>query len=169
MRYLAERLVCLAMGLSALLSAVQSIAAGNAGILVEAEARESVDMIELNHFHDVLGRHVYDQVIFYDWSPERQEFHVRAWMLVDDREQSRRPGKNYSSGRYVVRWFDHEQKFNRCITASAYRESWTQIDPERANKKLLDERQRVLLIKRSFDVTTPQSLEIAEELPEVTP
>ena len=29
--------------------------------------RESVDLIELNHFYDEHGRLVFDQVIFYDW------------------------------------------------------------------------------------------------------
>ena len=45
-------------------------------------ARESVDLIELNHFYDEQGRLVFDQVIFYDWSAADARYNVRAWRLV---------------------------------------------------------------------------------------
>ncbi len=113
---------------------------------------EQVDLIELNHFHDCLGRHVYDQVIFYEWSEEHQQYHVRAWCLVEDREpENRRPIRSYTDDRYSVRWYDRDQNLNRCITSLHFRESWTQVDPERANKKLLDERHRTALIKRKLE------------------
>ena len=113
---------------------------------------EQVDLIELNHFYDCLGRHVYDQVIFYEWSEEHLQYHVRAWCLVEDRElENRRPVRSYSDDRYYVRWHDRDQNLNRCLTSLHFRESWTQVDPERANKKLLDERQRTALIKRKLE------------------
>jgi hypothetical protein len=113
---------------------------------------EEVDLIELNHFHDCLGRHVYDQVIFYEWSDELQRYHVRAWCLVEDRETvSRRPTRSYTDNRVYVRWHDRDQNLNRHISSKHYRESWTQVDPERANKKLLDERLRTSLVKRSVE------------------
>ncbi len=122
-----------------------------------AERHEQVDLIELNHFHDCLGRHIYDQVIFYAWSPEKHEYHVRAWCLVEDREiQNRRPERSYSDDRYHVRWHDRDQNLSRHITSEHYRESWTQVDPERANKKLLDERDRVSLIKRIAPPPVPE-------------
>ncbi len=52
--------------------------------------RETVAMVELNHFYDDLGRHAYDQVIFYEWSEEYCRYHVIAWCLVED-DQSRLP------------------------------------------------------------------------------
>ncbi len=129
---------------------------------------EQVDLIELNHFHDCLGRHVYDQVIFYEWSEEHLQYHVRAWCLVEDRElENRRPVKSYSDDRYHVRWHDRDQNLNRCITSLHFRESWTQIDPERANKKLLDERQRTALIKRKLD--PPKAIEEPVESPGISP
>ena len=116
------------------------------------EVTEHVDLIELNHFHDCLGRHVYDQVIFYEWAPDASRYHVRAWCLIEDRDLiNRRPTKRYSDNLYEVQWQDRDQNLLRIITGKHYRESWTQIDPERANKKLLDERERTVLIRRSVN------------------
>jgi len=126
---------------------------------------EEVDLIELNHFHDCLGRHVYDQVIFYEWSAELQRYHVRAWCLVEDREpSSRRPTQTYTDNRHHVQWHDRDQHLNRKISSQHFRESWTQVDPERANKKLLDERLRTSLVKRTIEhpKPTPQTIETAE-------
>lgn len=111
-------------------------------------AQEHVDLIELNHFYDQQGRHVYDQVIFYEHSPETGRFLVRAWCLVEDREHfNRRPIKNIETNLYQVDWADKEQGLTRRITSRLFRESWTQLDPERANKKLLDERSRISLVQ----------------------
>ena len=116
------------------------------------EVTEHVDLIELNHFHDCLGRHVYDQVIFYEWAPDASRYHVRAWCLIEDKDLvNRRPTKRYSDNLYEVQWQDRDQNLLRIITGKHYRESWTQIDPERANKKLLDERERTVLIRRSVN------------------
>jgi hypothetical protein len=113
---------------------------------------ESVDLIELNHFHDCTGKHVYDQVIFYEWSIEALAYRVRAWALVEDKDATnRRPIRCYETDMYRVRWHDRDQNIMRCISSRHFRESWTQIDPERANKKIFDERQRVCLTKRTFD------------------
>ena len=109
---------------------------------------EFVDLIELNHFYDQRGRLVYDQVIFYERAPETGRFQVRAWCLVEDREcLNRRPIRNYKTQLYQVDWFDTDQRLLRRITSRLYRESWTQIDPERANKKIHDERSRIAMIQ----------------------
>ena len=109
---------------------------------------EFVDLIELNHFYDQRGRLVYDQVIFYERAPETGRFQVRAWCLVEDREGlNRRPVKNYETQLYHVDWFDTDQRLLRKITSRLYRESWTQIDPERANKKIHDERSRIAMVQ----------------------
>ena len=110
---------------------------------------ESVDCIELNHFHDQKGKLVYDQVIFYERAPETGRFRVRAWCLVEDREVlDRRPVKNEETGVYRVDWFDSDKRVKRKITSRMFRESWTQLDPERENKKVHDERLRRCLISR---------------------
>ncbi len=107
---------------------------------------DRVDLIELNHFYDDLGRHQYDQVIFYEWSPDYCRFHVIAWCLVED-DQGRMPKREAGSREYVVRWFDRDSKIQREVRSKLYRETWSQVDPERANKKLIDEKYRVSLLR----------------------
>jgi MarR-like DNA-binding transcriptional regulator SgrR of sgrS sRNA len=98
------------------------------------------DMLELNHFHDYEGRPAFDQVILWKWDQLYSEYHVSEYYMVDQgksTEDNRVPQKNYSSGLYEA-W-----KGTNKVIAPHYRESWTQIDPERADKKKLDERLRV--------------------------
>ena len=109
---------------------------------------EHVDLIELNHFYDQHGRLVYDQVIFYERAPDTGRFQVRAWCLVEDRESlNRRPTKNYQSELYEVDWYDTDQRLLRKVSSRLYRESWSQVDPERANKRMHDERLRLSMIQ----------------------
>jgi len=111
------------------------------------QASESVDLIELNHYYDTRGRLIYDQVVFWEINPTNKRFQVRAWCLVDDREDlDRRPIKNESTGRWSVVWRDGDKRVMRHITSQQYRESWTQTDPERDDKKRHDERLRVALV-----------------------
>ncbi len=107
---------------------------------------ERVDLIELNHFYDDLGRNMYDQVIFYEWSPDYRRYHVIAWCLVEN-DLGRMPSKVVGSDDYVVRWHDRDSKVRREVRSNLYRETWTRVDPERANKKLLDEKLRTSLIR----------------------
>lgn len=107
---------------------------------------EQVDMIELNHFYDPLGRHVYDQVIFYHISPETGKFRVRAWCLIEDRESlSRRPLRDAQTSTVRVDWYDDNQKLLRRLSSKLFRESWTQVDPERSDKVQLEEKLRLSL------------------------
>ena len=128
---------------------------------------EYVDLIELNHFFDQQGRLVYDQVVFYERAPETGKFQVRAWCLVEDREYlNRRPVKNQETELYQVDWFDTDQRLLRKITSRLYRESWTQVDPERSNKKFHDERLRISLVQNPKKFLQSQSQEPDE--PKVT-
>lgn len=121
---------------------------------------EYVDLIELNHFFDQQGRLVYDQVVFYERAPETGRFQVRAWCLVEDREYlNRRPVKNQETELYQVDWFDTDQRLLRKITSRLYRESWTQVDPERSDKKFHDERLRISLIQNPKKFLPPQPQE----------
>jgi hypothetical protein len=114
------------------------------------EVSETVDLTELNHFHDENGCHVYSQLIFYDWDEAKGRHVVRAWRLVD------RPIK-LQSNRFA--WYDRDEFRNREIVAKYTKESWSQVDPERANKKILDEKLRTGLIKTGNKDTEP-SLEL---------
>lgn len=113
---------------------------------------ENVDLIELNHAYDTKAKHIYDQVIFYELDPVTGKFFVRAWCLTDDNnvasDENRRPIKNHTNDLYEVYWNDtlHSKPIRRKIKSHLYRESWTQIDPEKENKNILEERLRVPLI-----------------------
>lgn len=114
-------------------------------IKADLTARDDCDLVELNSFFDCNARHVYDQIIFYEWSPSLNRYHVRAWVLSEGDKQ---PTKRYSDDKYIVRYTDRDSNLPRVIVSPHYRRSWTQIDPERANKKLLDESERHGFVKR---------------------
>ena len=104
-------------------------------------ARQRVDLIELNHFVDEEGREVFRQVIFYDWSKAHKRYHVRAWRLI--KKPSQLPQQRWDPKIYQCTW--HDDDVVRQVWSESMRETWTQKDPERANRKLLPEDQRVPL------------------------
>jgi hypothetical protein len=102
-------------------------------------ARESVDLVELNHFYDENGNLVFDQVIFWDWSERSARYQVRDWRLVRHEVQLPRPdccGRKF----WTVLWNDCG--VNRAITAHAYRETWTQYDVELYEREILPKERR---------------------------
>lgn len=111
------------------------------GRIDPSAARQRVDLIELNHFIDDQGREVFRQVIFYDWSQSRRRYHVRAWRLV--KEPRELPQRRWDPPIHECTW--HDDHLLRQVWAPAFRETWSQRDPERANRKLLPEDQRVPL------------------------
>ncbi|MEM6470341.1 MAG: hypothetical protein AAF802_12365 [Planctomycetota bacterium] len=97
-----------------------------------------VDLVEYNHFLDDNGREVFRQVVFFDWSPERHQFEVRAWRLI--KHPSQVPAKDFRSDTYVTRWQD--KTVERVVHAESLRETWSQRDPERVNREIIPESQR---------------------------
>lgn len=123
------------------------LATGNA--TVRSQIAEHVALIELNHFYDASGKPVYDQVMFYELAPETGRFQVRAWCLVEDREQlNRRPVRDQVTDLVTVDWYDVDRRVRRRITSKLFRESWTQSDPERDNKRVHPEKLRIGLATR---------------------
>lgn len=104
----------------------------------ESVAAESCDLIELNHFYDERGRLVFDQVIFFDWSAAESRYNVRAWRLVKDPAQL--PAIAWETRRYTSTWQDGERL--RTITATHFRETWTQEDPELLERRHLPKAKR---------------------------
>ncbi len=100
---------------------------------------EVVDVIELNHMFDVRGKPTFDQIIFWDFDPPTGRLHVRAWILSD---QDKYPVMG-ANGLRSVSW--KEGKYSRVVVGSLYRESWTTIDPEIANQRILNPSDRVCL------------------------
>jgi hypothetical protein len=101
-------------------------------------ARETVDLIELNHFYDEHGRLVFDQVIFYDWSAGEGRYNVRAWRLVKNPAQL--PQRDWKDGGYSAMWQDGEQI--RHIRSKSISETWTQYDPELVEREYLPKEKR---------------------------
>lgn len=101
-------------------------------------AEESVDLIEVNHFFDEHGRQVFDQTIFYDWCPVQGRYNVRAWRLF--KSASQMPHRNWRTGSYDAVW--HDGAVFRKVRAAAFRESWTQYDPELIERDYLPKDQR---------------------------
>ena len=101
------------------------------------------DLVELNHFINPVGRRLYQQVIFYDWSPVRNEYVIRQWRLV--RSPSHLPQPTAGGSQYVTRWTQDHQRFE--VHAKRFRETWTQDDPERRNRDRLAEEHRLPLFR----------------------
>jgi hypothetical protein len=109
---------------------------------------EHVDAIELNHNFDGRGRLIFDQVIFWERTPTTGRFQVRAWCMVDDRDVVNRRPIQTDNGLYECVIVDSDQRLVRRIVSRVYRESWTQNDPERDDRKHHAESLRVSLVKR---------------------
>jgi len=114
---------------------------------IEDVAVDRVDLVELNHFHDEQGKQVFDQIIFYDWSPTRGRYNVLAWRLL--KHPSQLPVRDWSTGDYVTVWRDNA--IVREVRAQTMRESWTQYDPELIERSFLPKDQRRELRKRPLD------------------
>lgn len=104
----------------------------------EDVAREQVDLVEVNHYYDEQGRLVFDQTIFYDWSPENSRYMVRDWRMV--KSPSQLPQRNWHDGGYLAVWQDGEVL--RRVHAQAMRETWTQYDPELVEREYLPKEKR---------------------------
>lgn len=99
--------------------------------------RESTDLVELNHFYDDCGKLVFDQTIFYDWHPAESRYHVRAWRLT---KQAGLVPLQVGPKGWVCRWQDGEQL--RWVWSHSFRETWTQYDPELAEREILPKERR---------------------------
>jgi len=110
----------------------------NPGPPTEQMVVDRVDLVEVNHYYDEHGRHVFDQTIFYDWCPVQCRYNVRAWRLV--KTVSQLPHRDWRTGEYVAVW--HDGSVLRKVRADSFRESWTQYDPELIEQDYLPKDQR---------------------------
>lgn len=116
-----------------------------AGLVKTNDKQFYCDMIELNNKYDDKCIHVYSQIIFWKKNPSNGKYEVMEFIMVEDRESlNRRPIKQ-NDERYHVYYKNSEQDKIYHIISPIYKESWTQIDPEIENKKLVPERQRFKL------------------------
>ncbi len=131
------------LGASILVWLAIGVAPGDFTNSTDPVAKQRVDLIELNHFIDQEGREVFRQVLFYDWSPRHRQYIVRAWRLV--KSESLIPRRRWSPPGYECVW--HDDGILRQVTAGSYRETWTQHDPERANRLVVAEEDRIPLLQ----------------------
>ena len=129
------------LSIAAVLGAVTLYAHVFGAVPHDTMIRDAVDVIEVNHFYDDCGRHVFDQQIFWDWSGTR--YQVVAWRLIKSPEML--PHRDWKRGGYVAMWRDNETL--REVRAPAIRETWTQYDPELAERQVLPQEQRRHLTK----------------------
>lgn len=127
--------------MGSIFTAVALVLLGNSPI--EDVARDKVDLIEHNHFYDEQGRLVFDQIIFYDWSPADSRYMVRAWRLVKNPAQV--PERDWRGDGYLAIWQDGE--ILRSVRAASMRETWTQYDPELYEREFLAKERRKELRK----------------------
>lgn len=107
-------------------------------------APQSCDLMELNHYHDHEGRQVFDQLIFWEWCETEDVYRVMAWRLVNDKDDA--PVTcNHTSKLWSTSWRDGS--IRREMVSTLFKESWTQIDPERADKAKHPEQYRTGFIK----------------------
>jgi hypothetical protein len=106
-------------------------------------ARESVDLIEVNHFYSENAELVFDQIIFYEWSKGDARYMVRSWRLIKTPLQI--PYRDHANGGYTAVWVDGGDVL-RVIRSRDFRETWSQAgvggDPELNEREFLPKDQR---------------------------
>jgi hypothetical protein len=106
-----------------------------------SDAEETVDLIEINHFHDDQGRPVFDQILFYDWSPAQGRYQLRDWRLL--KSQNQIPLASARDREFVAVWTDPKTRDTlRATKAKIVRETWTHFDPELVEREYLAENLR---------------------------
>lgn len=118
----------------ALLASVLGLTPADQGVV----ACDRVDLIEVNHVYDERGRAIFSQVIFYDWSSEESRYQVRAWRML--KKPTQVPHRDWQTKDFVAVW--HDEGVLREVHADAMRESWTQYDPELAEREHLPKEHR---------------------------
>lgn len=91
----------------------------------EGVLADRIPEIELQHFYDCDGRHVFDQYIF--WELKQGHRVVRDWRLAKG------PLPQRTATGWKLRFSD--QGRIREVTASHYRETWEQFDAELQNRE----------------------------------
>lgn len=82
-----------------------------------------VDMIELNHYYDPDGKHIFDQVIIWEWVPREDSHRVLWWRIY-------RGSGIRKCGPCGAEYVEHCEGGIIKYKAIVYRETWTQRDPE---------------------------------------
>lgn len=99
---------------------------------------DHVDRVEVNHFYDDQARLVFRQLIFWDWNAEDSRFDVVAWRLLKGQTEPRQTMRGVD-----WEWRDFKRPGHlRRVVAPIFLRTWTQYDPEVANRDELPEAER---------------------------
>jgi hypothetical protein len=119
---------------------------------------DRVDVIEINHYFDDQALPIFDQVIFWRFYTHLDEYHIVAWRIlkdVRDHKDNKKwiggpntPYYDFKKKQWVMLWWDHKHRVNRKVIAVDKRETWTQHDPELADREFLPQEYREGLSKR---------------------
>lgn len=95
--------------------------------------RDECDLIELNHVYDCdRGTKRFTQLIFWEWESERSRYRVVDYKMLSV-ECGANQSRLWSIERCGQDWQARlsEGGKTRQVTATSFRESWTENDPER--------------------------------------
>ena len=98
---------------------------------------DDCDALEINHVYDDCGRHCFTQVIC--WERCGSDFYVIDWRIPKGTLT------HHGKRSHVAVWMDGETL--RRVQAKAFRETWTQHDPEVDNRAAMPQVYRRKLSK----------------------
>ena len=111
-------------------------------IPAENVVRDTVDVIELNHFYDKENlKHIFDQYIYWDFDTSRWfggQHHVVDWRLATGKKNML-PRRAVGGG-FVQTFWDKDQL--REVRSISLRETWTTYDPELAERARFPKEER---------------------------
>jgi len=99
----------------------------------DISARDYVERLEVNNYHDDNGHLVFTQVV--GWQANER---ARFWRMAKTIDATPRPDRIY--GGHVLRFLDGDVL--RVIRARSCEETWTQYDVELYDRQFLDKEQR---------------------------
>jgi hypothetical protein len=103
---------------------------------VDETLRDHVDLLEINHYYNDQAEHVFTQLIFWEFSWEKERWQVRAWRMAKGISMDRSipsPQRDWQRGGYALCWRDGDRL--RSVHAVSLRETWTQYDPEQYDRQ----------------------------------
>ena len=102
-----------------------------------------VDMLELSHIYSLKGEHVFTQTIAWRLDPGSRKYHVAQWWHTRD-SSLLSPRRNALTGSWEI-WVS-VGKISKKIKSPVYRESHSQLDPEREDQRFLSQDDRIPVI-----------------------
>ena len=104
--------------------------------------QDHFDLVEVNHYFDSNGRLVFDQQIWWQLDDDGH-YQVEAWRMLKGVRGPQKPRPvgdqsppefvgghaapmfDYTRRLWVSKWFDQTCQVNRVVTATAFKETWT--------------------------------------------